>query len=101
MKKPPVRLTVVVALVLFVCFLLAQPFARAQEQEDLSKKVQPQQKVVPNQPVAPKPGSVPQFKIGEFTVIVEVRPASPRDSGSFSSTTAGFWGSCAARLFGP
>ena len=71
MKNIGGRFAVVAALALFTCLLFAHPFAPAQQRESLPAKVQPREKVAPNKPIAPSPGSVPQFKIGEFSVIVD------------------------------
>ena len=90
MKKSGVRFAFVAALVLFAYFFLANLPASVQEQENVSQKTAPKPKTAPNQKAAPLQGSVREFKIGEFTVIVEVKPATAPGSvttpGSKSQT---------------
>jgi hypothetical protein len=78
MKRFGVRFVIVVAVVVFTCFVSAHPFGTAQEQEDLSNKTLPKQKVAPKQEVQPKADSLPQFVIGGFTVTVAPPSASSR-----------------------
>jgi len=76
MKRFGVRFAIVAAVVVFTCFVSAHPFGTAQEQEDLSQKILPKQKVVPKQEVQPKIDTLPQFIIGEFSVIAGPPSAS-------------------------
>jgi hypothetical protein len=76
MKKSGTRLAFASALVLFVAILFAKPQTSSQEQEDLAKKTQAQQKAAPLQPASPQAGLGARFRIGEFTVIVDAKPAT-------------------------
>jgi hypothetical protein len=69
-KNSRVPCLAVLPLALLAVLIFAVLSVPAQQQEDLSQKVQPKQKVLPVQPTAPGQRAVPQFKIGEFTVIV-------------------------------
>ncbi|MCJ7485331.1 MAG: hypothetical protein MUQ25_04075 [Candidatus Aminicenantes bacterium] len=80
MRKVSARLVSFIVLgSLFLVFFAGLTF-RAYPQGTATQKVLPKQKAVPNQPPKPKADSVPQFKIGLFTVVVGTgrSPADPR-----------------------
>ncbi len=82
------RVVSAAAVILASCLLLVHPRAQAKQQEDLSQKILPRQKVAPKPQAAPNTGPVPQFKIGEFTVIVGAPPASEQRGVGTSSSRA-------------
>jgi hypothetical protein len=86
MKKPRIRFALAAALVLFACFLLAHLPAPVQGQANVSQKIAPKPKPAPAQKAAPLQGPVGQFKIGEFTVIVDTgKPSDDRGLATANS----------------
>lgn len=95
MKNSRVPCLAVFPLALLAVLVLAVLSVPAQQQEDLSQKVQPKAKVLPKQPSGPATGQVAQFKIGEFTVIVAsaaapgaAKTAEPADRSQIISPAA-------------